>query len=39
MLNNPKWQSALTYVLGLVGWAILALNYPFEALLPTYAAF
>ena len=26
-------------ILGLIGWVLLALNYPFENLLPTYAAF
>lgn len=37
--DRAKWQPYLTYLLGLIGWIFLALNYPFESLLPTYAGF
>lgn len=37
--KTTQQRDAIFYVLGLVGWALIVLNYPFGWELPEYAAY
>jgi len=38
-MARAAWDAGKIYILGLIGWAIIAANYPIDWRLPAYAGF